>query len=777
MDIQLDEFDLISFDIFDTLLFRAVSAPSDVFCRIWHKAKQENPQCCDLSGEEFRKLRIEAERRARNRRESREVFLEDIYAEMPHFLCPDMKWLMGLELAYEKECCYCNPQIYRFLQKAVLLEKKVVLLSDMYLTKTQICSLLKANGIDTELFNSIIISCDHGCSKQSGKLYQVLKEQYPSIPVNRMLHIGDNKNSDYGQALAAGLCAYHYDVIPDKLYSIYDYEKIRHNTPQKGLLSLRKLAASGYQGDDVQKRLCFELGASVVGPFLSLYITHVVERLKALSIYRIYPFMREGFLLGELLRKEAGYQGYALEVHPIYISRKVTYLPSIETVNREEIENLIGARNLTIGEAILMLGLRLEDFPELKDDHDMPFKETHLHKVGGLSDGLTVKEHFVRKVLEPQNITTIEGYIKNERKKLVAYLKQEIGDLEHIATIDIGFFGRIQMWMEKCLDLEEVPHRMKHFLAIGLVGDKVYDGIDFEGYYSTYAENMDLISTIHRTTDVLEKMISVPEGSTVGYAYDDEIKRIAPLKGKTLPNVEFTDSMFAGVYEFQRQWFLFQGAKPLVAEECLKDRRGALMLLHRLVDMPRAEEARLFCQVKADTNFGTGYVKRVITEDNLKLLEEKGTDYIDKCNISYTYENSRIVWPKGVVTLGDAYYYVRRALKNSAGSEILKSMQEVVEKVQDAGVKEVALYGAGENGRQFYFICRLYHLQVSCFIDRKESLWGTQKEGVPVMGLEEALEKGCREFIVTSLFSINEISAYIEELAVKRQADVRVYSV
>lgn len=776
MDIQLDEFNLISFDIFDTLLFRAVSAPSDVFCNVWHRAKQEDPQCCDLSGEEFRKLRIEAERRARNRRESREVFLEDIYAEIPRFLCPNMEWLMKLELACEKECCYCNPQIYRLLQEAVQLEKKVVLLSDMYLTKTRIGSLLKANGIDTELFNSIIISCDHGCSKQSGKLYQVLKERNPSIPAKRMLHIGDNKNSDHGQALAAGLCAYHYDVIPDKLYSIYDYEKIRHNIPQKGLLSLRKLAASGYQGDDVQKKLCFELGASVVGPFLSLYITHVVERLKALSIHRIYPFMREGFLLGELLRKEAGYQGYELEVHPIYISRKVTYLPSIETVNREEIENLIGARNLTIAEAVLMVGLSLEDFPELKDVYDMPFKESHVHRLYGLQDGLTVKEHFIHRILEPQNVCIIERHIEAEREKLVSYLKQEIGDFEHIATIDIGFFGRIQMWMEKCLDLEGVPHQMKHFLAIGLVGDKVYDGIDFEGYYSTYAENMDLISTIHRTTDVLEKMISVPEGSTVGYGYE-EGRKIVPQKGEALPNESFTDAIFAGVDEFQKCWFLFRSAKPQAADECLKDRRGALMLLHRLIDMPREEEASLFCGVKADTNFGTGYVKSVVTEENLKLLAEKGTDYIDKCNISYTYENSRIVWPKGVVTLGDAYYYVRRALKNSAGSEILKSMQEVVEKVQYAGITEVALYGAGENGRQFYFICRLYHLKVSCFIDRKESLWGTQKEGVPVMGIMEAMEKGKREFIITSLFSISEIKEYVEAMARDQGLEVSIYSV
>ncbi len=179
--------------------------------------------------------------------------------------------------------------------------------------------------------------------------------------------------------------------------------------------------------------------------------------------------------------------------------------------------------------------------------------------------------------------------------------------------------------------------------------------------------------------------------------------------------------------------------------------------------MPRLCEAELAMSMEADTNFGTMYRKQVITDENMSLLREKGKDFIDKCNVSYTYQDNNIVWPKGVVTLADEYYYVRRALKNSAGNEIAKSMQEVVEKVQSDGVSEIALYGAGENGRQFYFICGLYNINVNCFIDRKESLWGTRKEGIEVMGLREAMDRGNDVYIVTSLFSISEISAFIKE--------------
>lgn len=770
MDVKIDQYDVISLDIFDTLLLRAAGKPDDIFAVLWKRARHK-PEVCDITEEEFRKLRIEAERRARNKKESREVFLQDIYAEIPDFVCSDKQWLQEQELDCEKEYCYANPYMAELLQQIAEAGKQVVLLSDMYLNQEQIRSLLQYNGIEVRQFDAIIISCEYNCSKQSGRLYQVLLERFSDVRPERILHIGDNRNADYEQARQCGIQAIYYDVIPEKMYSIYDYEKIRHDAPQKELKSLRKTAASNFVGEDETERDIFEIGASVAGPFLALYITHVVKRLRALDIHKIYPFMREGYLLGELLKREAAHQNYPLTVHPIFISRKVTYLPSIARVNREEIENMIGTRNLTVLEALELVGMHKEEFPELAAYYDMPVKETHIQRWGTM----TLKEYVVGRLLEPENVGRIEALISGERKKLVDYLRQEIGDLCGIATIDIGFFGRIQLWMEQCLQLEGIPYRMKHFLAVGLTGDKVADGMDFEGYYSTFAENMDLVTTIHRTTDIVEKLISITEGSTIGYKRENG--RIVPVQGEPLAHRKFTNIVFAGVLEFQKAWHEFQSCKPQIAAYCEKKRRETLMIMHRLIDMPRRKEVEILGDIEADTNFGTHYSKGIITQEHMNLLQQMGKDYVDHCNISYTYQNSSITWPKGVVTLGDEFYYVRRALKNKAGNEILKSMQEVVEKVQQQGIKEIALYGAGENGRQFYFICRLYHIRVACFIDRKKYLWGTLKEGIPVMGLKEAMGKGMVNFIITSLFSIQEIEYYIKECFEQVQQEVQIFSV
>lgn len=756
------KYELISFDIFDTLLLRTVSKPIDVFETVWSRA--DNIKLNDISPKEFVKLRAEMERRARNKKASREVTLSDIYNEFPDYIVTDINKLLDIEIETEKDICYRNNTIYQLILDLKKEDKKICLLSDMYLNKKQVSEILEVNGIDISLFDEIIISNEEDCSKQNGELFKIMFNKFSDISCGQILHIGDNKNSDYDQAIKQGIAAFHYDAVPDKLNSIYDYEKIRHNIPLPEILSLRKTivydktnAFEKCEDESETYKEAYEIGASIVGPFLANFISYVCDRIEKLGIKRIYPLMREGYILGRLLEAEVVHRKIDLEIHPIYVSRMVTYIPSIENVNREEIENMIGARNLTLNESIKLMGLDMSLFEDVREYGDLRWKDSH--KIS--KNGTTLKEYLISEFLEKDNVEAAEKYIKEQRNYLVKYLKQEIGDFNNAATIDIGFFGRIQMWMEKALSIEGIECKMKHFLAVGVTGDKIYDDMNFEGYYSTFAENTDLISTIHRTTDILEKFISVTEGSTIGYKENSETGKIEPVRGKKVGNELITNASFSGILDFQKAFHKFAEMKPETAKKVVNDQRGALMIMHRLIDMPRRKEAELIRKIEADTNFGTEYKKQIITDENIKLLEEKGADFIDKCNVSYTYQNSSIVWPKGVITLADEYYYVRRALKNSAGNEIAKSMQEVVERVQADGVKEVSLYGAGENGRQFYFMCNLYNIKVNCFIDRKESLWGTKKEGIEIMGLDEAMKRGNDVYIVTSLFSISEISEFI----------------
>lgn len=82
-----DAFDVLSVDIFDTLLWRRVPEPKDIFGLVASALSNDGVLVAHISPVQFAELRASAEKAARAAAEaktgSREVVLEDIYAHLP----------------------------------------------------------------------------------------------------------------------------------------------------------------------------------------------------------------------------------------------------------------------------------------------------------------------------------------------------------------------------------------------------------------------------------------------------------------------------------------------------------------------------------------------------------------------------------------------------------------------------------------------------------------------------------------------------------------------
>ena len=99
-----------------------------------------------------------------------------------------------------------------------------------------------------------------------------------------------------------------------------------------------------------------------------------------------------------------------------------------------------------------------------------------------------------------------------------------------------------------------------------------------------------------------------------------------PVKAEGVDNADLTNIVFQGIFDFQNLWILFQKDKPDIAQECIKGQRETLMILHRLIDMPRKSEAELLAGFEADTNFGTSYKKGIITKEHLDIGKKMGVE-------------------------------------------------------------------------------------------------------------------------------------------------------
>ena len=193
-------FDIVFFDIFDTLLKRDVAKEHDVFdfvernYNLCHKDKVVN----------FRKKRIEAEMNARKNTSSEEVTLKDIYAELSELdeaFESKMDTLMCLEEEMEYRLSCPNPLIKQLYQYCLNRNKKIYIISDMYLSKDLIVKMLSQNGYTR--YEKLYLSSEIGLQKRTGNLFKHVMTR-ENIKKGKAVHIGDNKKSDWIAARDAG---------------------------------------------------------------------------------------------------------------------------------------------------------------------------------------------------------------------------------------------------------------------------------------------------------------------------------------------------------------------------------------------------------------------------------------------------------------------------------------------------------------------------------------------------------------------------------------------
>lgn len=197
----LPSFDVISFDIFDTLLLRPFLKPTDLF---W---KMERDECA----KGFANARIAGEHNAHRKAMLAgrvEATFDEIYDEIPEW-----KSMREKELDSEKKQLVANPEMLCVWKAAKAAGKIVVVTSDMYLPADFLKSVLIEKGFDG--WDGFYLSNERQAQKCSGSLYAKLLEDHRVAP-GRILHIGDNPISDVNMANKNGIVAYGYQKIIDK---------------------------------------------------------------------------------------------------------------------------------------------------------------------------------------------------------------------------------------------------------------------------------------------------------------------------------------------------------------------------------------------------------------------------------------------------------------------------------------------------------------------------------------------------------------------------------
>lgn len=193
----LMRYEVISFDIFDTLIFRPFARPSDLHMITGQK----------LGIMDFHRIRLEAEQEARERavmeRGNPEITIREIYEILERKTGVPVQQGIEAEFETETDLCTANPYMKRVFDLMRCQGRTIILVSDMYYPAEMLDTLLHSCGY--EGYSRIFVSCEHNCSKRDGGLYEILKNTYSSL-----VHVGDNQKSDIEMAQKAGVPAVKY---------------------------------------------------------------------------------------------------------------------------------------------------------------------------------------------------------------------------------------------------------------------------------------------------------------------------------------------------------------------------------------------------------------------------------------------------------------------------------------------------------------------------------------------------------------------------------------
>ena len=199
---HLKHFDVVSFDIFDTLLLRPTMSPSDVF----HIIEQET------GSDGFASARIKAAKKSFDTARSagrEERTLHEIYQLMPQRFLE----LEECEKSVESRLLVANPEVLYVFNEAKRQGKRIIISSDMYLPKEFIAEVLKKNGISG--WDAFYLSCELCARKASGKLWDIVIDREKVEP-SRILHIGDALDADFNAARHRGIVAHQYEKVIDR---------------------------------------------------------------------------------------------------------------------------------------------------------------------------------------------------------------------------------------------------------------------------------------------------------------------------------------------------------------------------------------------------------------------------------------------------------------------------------------------------------------------------------------------------------------------------------
>ena len=352
---KIEEYDAVSFDLFDTLIMRKTLEPIDIFDLVEYRLREKGMVIKD-----FKKKRRTAELES----EGKNIYhIYKILSQMLQLDEEETQVILNEELQCEKEYVLSRRDMAEVLEYAALQGKTVSIISDMYLTSEILADILHSVGIDR--YHKIYVSCEYEKGKGNGLFEEYLKD----VEGKKCLHIGDNRQSDIIAARKYGIDAYEIKNAYDML-KFSNFRKILVHTNSKcDRLFIGNIIAELFNSPFA---LCMSAGIvhmkklqiaarTFVVPAVVHYMQELYDLLKRQTYQGVLFGARDGYLFKRLYDSEI-FEVVQNKPESIYFytSRKLAVKASVRS--SEDIEEFLTYLGLkTNARSILIQMFNLEE--------------------------------------------------------------------------------------------------------------------------------------------------------------------------------------------------------------------------------------------------------------------------------------------------------------------------------------------------------------------------------------------------------------------------------
>ncbi|MBS0299754.1 MAG: glycosyltransferase [Proteobacteria bacterium] len=505
---------VVVFDIFDTLLTRPLLNPEMIKNIVARRAGGE-------AGKLYLECRAIAESQARQKA-GRDIGLDAVFTEFSVLsgLSPEAaNQLRSLEETIEQEIVTPRPEVIALLQLALSLGKRVVLASDMYLSKSVIEKMLTRHGISG--WHAFYLSSDNGFRKDTGDFYRQLLI-HENVSPSEVLMIGDNEHSDVQIPDNLGMKLLHVmrpvelaRAIPrlGPLIESSLYSDDLHRQLTVGMITqanFHPVFFPNFNPADLVPATPWSVGFTIAGPVVLAFVQWLAEKAAADRMERLYFLAREGQILKIAYDQWVSHNTNAIASDYLVLSRRAITVPMISNF-----DDMLQIAHVQYFPNQLTEFIRERYGLALSDDD---IEELARQGVWSKNKLVTVDKGEIDHLIPVLHALEkrILSIAQSERPGLLAYLnKLGLNKATNAAIVDIGYSATVQGYLNEMINqringyylmtrkpAEHVASRYKVIAA---------------GYYCQYI-NPDIHSPIIlRESFSLEKLLSSDDAQVVRY--------------------------------------------------------------------------------------------------------------------------------------------------------------------------------------------------------------------------------------------------------------------